>query len=97
MRQEQSMQLPAAGHYAVGQIFLPQNARQREQCKRIAETVAQQLGRRPIATRQAWGRHRAVVTLCSLLTRAADADAQATTPWHGAPCPPTTPTWASPR
>ena len=44
MLQEQRVQLPASGHYAVGQIFLPQNARQREQCKRIAETAAQQLG-----------------------------------------------------
>ena len=38
------MQLPAAGQYAVGQIFSPQNARQREQCHRILENVAAQLG-----------------------------------------------------
>ncbi len=41
---EHGVTLPAAGQYAVGQIFFPQNARQREQCHRIMENVAQQLG-----------------------------------------------------
>jgi glutamate synthase (NADPH/NADH) len=48
---ERGTTLPATGQYAVGQLFLPQNARQREQCRRIMENVAQQLGHETLAWR----------------------------------------------
>jgi hypothetical protein len=51
MLEEQRYRLPEPGHYAVGQVFLPADAKQREQCKKILETTATELGHETLAWR----------------------------------------------
>ena len=51
-RDELKVTLPAAGSYAVGNIFLPQNTKEREFCRTVIEEVVQQQGQHLLGWRE---------------------------------------------
>lgn len=51
LEEEQGVKLPPAGDYAVGQVFMPQDAALRAQCREIMERVATDLGHSTITWR----------------------------------------------
>lgn len=48
---EQSYRLPEPGDYAVGQVFLPTDAAQRQHCKNILESIALEMGHETLVWR----------------------------------------------